>query len=93
MESCGIAGQIQVSNTTADLLKAAGKGGWLKERKDMVEAKGKGILKTFWLHPRANGEKSSATSGSSEGHQAPGPQTEEMIESEKDRRIEIKDIK
>jgi 3'5'-cyclic nucleotide phosphodiesterase len=51
MESTGKAGMIQVSSSTADLLIAAGKSHWLKEREDKVNAKGKGELTTFWLVP------------------------------------------
>lgn len=59
-----MAGKIQCSQTTADSLTRSGKGHWLEDRKDLVSAKGKGILKTFWLTPyvdraySANGEYS-----------------------------------
>eukprot|EP00934_Nitzschia_sp_Nitz4_P004266 Nitzschia sp. Nitz4//scaffold216_size36101//31917//35797//NITZ4_007786-RA/size36101-snap-gene-0.13-mRNA-1//1//CDS//3329542209//4256//frame0 len=49
MESTGRAGRIQVSNSTATLLRTAGKETWLTKREDLVEAKGKGVLNTFWL--------------------------------------------
>jgi hypothetical protein len=49
MESTGIREKIQVSQETADLLYAAGKGKWIVPREDVVVAKGKGVLKTFWL--------------------------------------------
>ena len=39
MESTGISGKIQVSEATAQLLKDAGKGDWLQERKDMVKVR------------------------------------------------------
>jgi hypothetical protein len=43
-------GRIQVlSQTTADLIRSAGKGHWVQPRKDTVVAKGLGALKTFWL--------------------------------------------
>ena len=51
MESTGQKGRIQLSQETADLLVKAGKGSWLEERRDMVEAKGKGTLQTYWLVP------------------------------------------
>eukprot|EP00339_Tiarina_fusa_P025544 CAMPEP_0117020940 /NCGR_PEP_ID=MMETSP0472-20121206/15856_1 /TAXON_ID=693140 ORGANISM="Tiarina fusus, Strain LIS" /NCGR_SAMPLE_ID=MMETSP0472 /ASSEMBLY_ACC=CAM_ASM_000603 /LENGTH=1185 /DNA_ID=CAMNT_0004726283 /DNA_START=326 /DNA_END=3883 /DNA_ORIENTATION=- len=51
MESTGERGRIQVSQETADLLIAAGKSHWLKAREDMVVAKGKGEMKTYWLDP------------------------------------------
>lgn len=51
MESTGQRGRIQVSQETADLLMAGGKSHWLKPREDLVVAKGKGELKTYWLDP------------------------------------------
>lgn len=51
MESTGQRGKIQVSQETADLLMAAGKSHWLKPRDELVLAKGKGELKTYWLDP------------------------------------------
>jgi Adenylate and Guanylate cyclase catalytic domain len=49
MESTGIANRIQVSQQTADLLIAAGKEHWLTKRDDLVEAKGKGDLQTYFV--------------------------------------------
>lgn len=37
------------TDDTAKLLFAAGKERWLKEREEPVHAKGKGVLRTFWL--------------------------------------------
>jgi hypothetical protein len=51
MESTSERGKIQVSQETADLLMAAGKSHWLKPRGELVVAKGKGELKTYWLDP------------------------------------------
>jgi hypothetical protein len=59
MESSSQPNKIQVSRETADLVVAAGKGHWLSARKDMVNAKGKGLLQTYWVNP-----KKSKTSGS-----------------------------
>ncbi len=56
MESTGAPGKIQISQDTADLLVAAGKSHWLTAREDVVYAKGKGEMSTFWLNP---GNKSS----------------------------------
>jgi hypothetical protein len=53
MESNGEPGRIQVSQTTADLIKRAGKEHWLTARVDMVVAKGLGELQTFWCDPHA----------------------------------------
>jgi class 3 adenylate cyclase len=51
MESTGERTKIQVSQETADLLIAAGKSHWLKPRNEVVVAKGKGEMKTYWLDP------------------------------------------
>ena len=50
MESTGVADKIQISKYTADLIAAAGKSHWTSLREDMVEAKGKGVMHTFWLN-------------------------------------------
>jgi Adenylate and Guanylate cyclase catalytic domain len=49
MESTGAPSKVQMSKETADLLLAAGKSNWIKERAEKVRAKGKGELQTFWL--------------------------------------------
>ena len=49
MESTGESNRIQISESTAKLIEQAGKGHWLIPREEFVEAKGKGMLKTFWL--------------------------------------------
>jgi hypothetical protein len=55
MESTGIPNKIQVSTTTAELLIEAGKGSWIKPRDELVEAKGKGKLQTYWVEPKMMG--------------------------------------
>jgi hypothetical protein len=52
MESTGKVSKIQVSQATANLLKKAKKIHWLQPREEMVEAKGKGLLLTFWVEPK-----------------------------------------
>jgi len=49
MESTGEGGKIQASQATADLLVIAGRQTWLEPRKELVEAKGKGSMQTYWL--------------------------------------------
>ena len=49
MESTGFPDCIQLSQDTADLLISAGKMGWIKPRADMVNAKGKGLMQTYFL--------------------------------------------
>jgi len=52
MESTGQRNCIQLSETTATLLTEAGKGHWVSPRDEPVSAKGKGLMKTFWLNTR-----------------------------------------
>ena len=49
MESTSKAHRIQISQDTADLLHEANKGHWCRKREDLVDAKGKGKMQTFWL--------------------------------------------
>ena len=49
MEHTGVRKKIHVSQETADLLVADGKKEWLKLREDVIVAKGKGALETFWV--------------------------------------------
>ncbi|CAJ1949209.1 unnamed protein product [Cylindrotheca closterium] len=49
MESTGRKNRIQVSQATANHLNAAGLESWLYPRGDLVYAKGKGDVRTFWL--------------------------------------------
>lgn len=49
MESTGRRNRIHVSEETADLLTLAGKADWLRKRDQLVTAKGKGNLQTYWL--------------------------------------------
>ena len=81
MESTGVRGKVQISQATATLLEAAGKHSWLKPRKDLIAAKGKGTLKTYWVSPSSN-RGSSVSSGTSNGS------TESKTEA---RELEVKD--
>lgn len=49
IESTGKPNSVHLSSETAQLIELAGKGDWLLPRKNAVEAKGKGELKTYWL--------------------------------------------
>jgi Adenylate and Guanylate cyclase catalytic domain len=53
MESTGEPNRIQVSALTADLLKVAGKMYWVRPREELVHAKGKGNIQTFWIMSRS----------------------------------------
>lgn len=52
---------IQVSQETADRLIAEGRSKWLKQREDQVEAKGKGLLNTWFLVSGRDGHASSTS--------------------------------
>jgi transcription elongation factor len=65
MESTGVPGRIHVSQSTADALIATGKGHWLTIREDKVEAKGKGLLITYWASIKAGSNVGSVTGGTS----------------------------
>ena len=64
MESNGIRNRIQVSQATADLIKAGGMSEWITPREDLINAKGKGKLQTYWVEPKilSGGTKSIAPS-------------------------------
>ncbi|KAG7338222.1 adenylate/guanylate cyclase [Nitzschia inconspicua] len=61
MESTGMVNRIQISHTTATLLEEAKKGQWVKPREDQIQAKGKGLLQTYFVEPKShnNGSKGS----------------------------------
>jgi Adenylate and Guanylate cyclase catalytic domain len=52
MESTGERSRIQMSHSTADRLTATGKGAWIRPRDEKIQAKGKGMLQTYWLASR-----------------------------------------
>ncbi len=54
MESTGQPNRIQASRATADLLIDAGKENWVQAREELVNAKGKGMVQTYWILPRSN---------------------------------------
>eukprot|EP00980_Cylindrotheca_fusiformis_P000463 scaffold115_cov123-Cylindrotheca_fusiformis.AAC.3 len=53
MESTGQTNRIQVSQATADHILEAGLGHWLTPRDDLVHAKGKGEVQTYWVSIRS----------------------------------------
>ncbi|CAB9514142.1 Receptor-type guanylate cyclase gcy [Seminavis robusta] len=61
IESSGTGGKIHVSDATATLLTNKGMGNWLVPRSAQIEAKGKGLLTTYWVEqPEAVANKSPA---------------------------------
>jgi class 3 adenylate cyclase len=65
LESTGLRDRIQISQDTANILIRAGKAEWFKPRDDVVVAKGKGEIKTYWL---SVGEKGNGTSATESTH-------------------------
>ena len=53
MKSNCLANRIQCTESTAALLQASDKGKWLRKRDELVAAKGKGQVQTYWILPRA----------------------------------------
>ena len=49
LSSTGTRDRIQLSNATASLLREAGKEHWIEPREEVVNAKGKGLVNTFWV--------------------------------------------
>lgn len=50
IESSGKRNRVHLSSETAMLLIEAGKPNWVQIREDLVSAKGKGEIQTYWLH-------------------------------------------
>ena len=68
MESTGMPRRVQCSQATAELLRDAGKVGWIESREDTVHAKGKGELSTFWVTLKVSkGPASGTGSGTGSG--------------------------
>jgi Adenylate and Guanylate cyclase catalytic domain/3'5'-cyclic nucleotide phosphodiesterase len=72
MESNGLPGQIQVSEATAQLLRQAGKERWLTARKELVNAKGKGKMQTYWVSPSRKAKRTGQAASSSDGNSDAG---------------------
>ena len=53
MESNSTKNRIQCSEATAKLIIAGGKEHWVRPREDLVSAKGKGQVQTYWVLPRS----------------------------------------
>ncbi|GKY99151.1 hypothetical protein MPSEU_000870600 [Mayamaea pseudoterrestris] len=65
-ESTGVRGKIQLTQETADILIAVGKGHWVSQREDKVIAKGKGEMTTYWLTIKKESSYAASTSGSND---------------------------
>ena len=64
VETTGAKNKIHISQETADLLIASGKGHWVRAREDKVHAKGKGELNTYWLEVKGDAAKSHSSNSS-----------------------------
>jgi hypothetical protein len=67
MESTGVPAKVQLSQSTCDLLIAEGKSHWVVPREDLVDAKGKGVLNTYWL--KIGGRKTESVNENSSGNE------------------------
>jgi len=69
MESNGLPGRIQASEATFKALGKLGKGHWARKRDELVQAKGKGKMQTYWVDPKMSDASTieSASSLESEG--------------------------
>jgi len=54
MESTGIRNRIQISQSTAELLEQDGRDHWFHKRDDIVQAKGKGQVQTYWIRTKSS---------------------------------------
>ena len=61
METTGMPGKIHASEATANLLIDANRKEWVRIRQDVVEAKGKGQMQTYWIEPRVHNSNSVST--------------------------------
>ena len=64
MESTGLPNRIQLSSSTAALLRKAGKDDWIVPRGQRIQAKGKGEMQTFLLKPNCLSDDDDAVTGS-----------------------------
>jgi len=71
MESTGMANRIQVSQISADLIAAANKSHWLKKRQELVEAKGKGKVQTYWVKAKMVSNSISSAGDTSRTEECP----------------------
>ena len=84
IEATGERNRIHLSEETAKELVIANKGHWVKSRTDIIQAKGKGALETFWLDTQLR----SSPSVESEGKEgSPPPSPEARVSSDRDRKF------
>jgi Adenylate and Guanylate cyclase catalytic domain len=83
MESTGVRNRIHCSHTTATLLESAGKS-WTKLRDDLVHAKGKGELQTYWIEllKQSNPSRVTGSTSSLNGDSCVGYRTSEAEDND-----------
>jgi len=64
VETTGQANKIHLSQDTAELLIASGKGHWVTLREQKVIAKGKGEMQTYWLDVKGDNGRSKSSDNS-----------------------------
>jgi len=62
MESNGIREKIHVSESTAEYLREAGREDWLEMRQEKVQAKGKGLMQTYFVTVSSKADTQSISS-------------------------------
>ncbi|KAL7564170.1 hypothetical protein ACA910_021144 [Epithemia clementina (nom. ined.)] len=72
IEASGERNRIHLSEETAQQLVKSNKGHWVTQRTDVVQAKGKGALETFWLDPQLRSSPSVVSDGKQESATAGG---------------------
>jgi class 3 adenylate cyclase len=80
IESTGERDKIHISSETAKLLIDSGKGHWVLPREDLVVAKGKGVLKTYWLELRPRSGHTTSSKSNSDASTSNDGQTGEEID-------------
>lgn len=88
IETTGAKNRIHVSEDTATILIREGKEHWVQQRNDVVQAKGKGELRTYWLTYTGPGTVVSSQNsvGSGSGQNRPSTAPSAGIDT-KDKRL------
>ena len=66
IESSGCRGRIHLSSDTAELLIRDGKAHWIEKREDLISAKGKGSLQTYYVKKQISKQRRSGSNHESE---------------------------
>ena len=93
MESTGAADRIQVSLQTADLLRGADKGDWLTAREDLVIAKGKGEMQTYWVQTKSRVWETLQADAENDHEQNPISESSEGLDENSSQTSEVQEMK